>query len=70
MDTEKKPKSAQAKIKPPEQTFKVGDEEFRFRVGAFKSEGTTYTAEDALQNQTLLEKLVKKRSGLIKQIFS
>lgn len=60
---------ASEKIKAPEQSFTVGEEEFRFRVGKFKSDGTVFTAEEALTNPDLLKKLVSKRSGLIKQIF-
>lgn len=51
-------------------TFEVGGQTFKFTVQQFVIPGKgNITAEEALEDQELLEDMVRKRSGLIKEIF-
>ena len=53
-------KKAEKKVAPavPTQTFKVKGANYKFLIPQFYHDGTVYTAEEALDNQALLDALV------------
>ena len=57
------------KPKLPKQEFKIGKDTYKFVLPQFRHGGQLVTAIDALNDKDLLADLVKKGSGVIKQVF-
>ena len=57
------------KPKIPDQTFKVGDQEFKFVLAEFIYGEQKMTAIDALTDTDVLADLVDKKSGVIQELF-
>lgn len=63
------------KLTIPDDTFEVGGRTFKFRVASFtlpagkgRTQAETVTAKDALTDRDLLEALVARNSGVIKEV--
>ncbi len=52
----------------PDKTFKVDDREFEFVLAEFVFGEARMTAVDALADKTVLAELVKRGSGVIKEV--
>jgi hypothetical protein len=64
-----KPQQKSAGVAPPKETFKVGKQEYAFKVALIiHPDWGRVTASEALKNKVLLEDLVLRRSGAIKKV--
>jgi len=57
-----------AKPKPPEKTFTVSGDKYRFQVVQFRYQGAIVKAVDALDDKELLKTLVDNNSAVITQV--